>query len=421
MKHWFGNVPEEASLLAIQDKSTMNVVEQIDQILKQGIHRKASDLHFEPTEKNFRIRYRKDGLLYELTHFSKNQAESFVTRLKIMGSLDISEHRLPQDGRFYFIEDHLKMDCRISTCPTLHGEKVVIRLLNSEQQPLALEKLGMNQIQQALFKQAIDQPQGLIIVTGPTGSGKTITLYTALSRLHQIEKNILTIEDPIEIQLSGINQTAIQPKIGFNFAQALRAFLRQDPDIIMVGEIRDEETASIAIRAAQTGHLVFSTLHTNSALDSIQRLMNLGISSYNIASTLSLLVSQRLVRTLCNACKQTHHSSEILIYKAIGCAECYQGYLGRTGIFEVIPVSNELKRFLIEQPGSMISDHFSKIFGDSLWESALSKIKEGITTHDEVRRVLNRTDDIAHGQAHMKPFIKKGRIEKKKQCKLDLV
>lgn len=379
-------------MLAIHDERHSDAIAQIDRILKKGIRERASDLHFESSEEVFRVRCRKDGLLYEIACFPKKWAESLTTRLKVMGNLDISEHRLPQDGRFYFTMEHGKMDCRISTCPTSQGEKIVVRLLNTEQENLDLEKLGMDVAQQAIFNQAIHQPQGLILVTGPTGSGKTITLYTALKKIHQPEKNILTIEDPIEIQLPGINQTAIHPKIGLTFAKALRAFLRQDPDIIMIGEIRDEETASIAIRAAQTGHLVFSTLHTNNALESIARLMNLGVSSYNIGSSLSLVLSQRLVRKLCDFCKQPCQQDENLYglesYQAVGCEHCYQGYQGRTGVFEVLPISGELKNLVAEQPRSIIQQYVSEMRVCSLEDSAMNKVKAGITSYEELRRVI---------------------------------
>lgn len=366
----------------ILDEGHYDAIGKIDQILKKGILERASDLHFEPTEETLRIRLRKDGLLYELNRFPKKWAESLITRLKVMGNLDISEHRLPQDGRFDFILKQRKIDCRISTCPTLHGEKIVVRLLNIEQQNLEIEKLGMTPAQQEIFKHVIHQPQGLILVTGPTGSGKTITLYTALKKIHRPEKNILTIEDPIEIQLQDINQTVIHPKIGLTFAKALRAFLRQDPDIIMVGEIRDEETASIAIRAAQTGHLVLSTLHTNNALESITRLMNLNISSYNIVSCLTLVISQRLVRKLCDACKQYKGDH----YLPIGCEHCYQGYQGRTGVFEVLPFSSELKNLMLEQPKTIAQQYISQM--GSLEENMRIKIKQGISSYEELERVI---------------------------------
>lgn len=375
-------------MLAIHDEHQFDAIAQIDRMLKKGIRERASDLHFESSEHIFRIRCRKDGLLYEIASFPKKWAESLTTRLKVMGNLDISEHRLPQDGRFYFTTGQGKIDCRISSCPTSQGEKIVVRLLNTTQENLDLEKLGMDIAQQEIFNQAIHQPQGLILVTGPTGSGKTITLYTAIKKIHQPEKNILTIEDPIEIQLPGINQTAIHPKIGLTFSKALRAFLRQDPDIIMIGEIRDEETASIAIRAAQTGHLVFSTLHTNNALESIARLMSLGVSSYNIGNSLSLVISQRLVRKLCNFCKKPSNAYALASYQAVGCEHCYQGYQGRTGIFEILPISGELKNLVADQTKSIIEQYVSQMQICSLEESAMNKVKSGITSYEELRRVI---------------------------------
>ncbi len=385
-----GNVQEEASLLVIHDEAQPSAIESIDRIIKKSIKKQASDLHFESLNDTLRVRYRSDGILHEMCQFPKKQAETLITRLKVMANLDISEHRLPQDGRFYFGQREKKIDCRVSTCPTSQGEKVVIRLLNTEQTLLSLENLGMEATQKALFYHAIHQPQGLILVTGPTGSGKTMTLYSALHEIHHPEKNILTIEDPIEIELSGINQTAIHPKIGLTFAKTLRAFLRQDPDIMMVGEIRDEETANITLRAAQTGHLVFSTLHTNSASASISRLIHLGVSPYDIASSLTLVISQRLVRKLCDFCKQPAQHTHLQGYQAVGCEYCNQGYHGRIGIFEILPISAEWKdkTALEMDPAAFIQHYVAKTRFLLLKESGLIKVRNGITSMEELKRVV---------------------------------
>ena len=276
------------------------VVTLIQRILEDAIHHDASDIHFEPFSDHYRVRMRIDGILHTITNPSIHLANAIASRLKVMSDLDISERRLPQDGRFTFQSStSVSRDCRINCCPTLFGEKLVVRLLNPNKSLMDIDKLGLEKQDQKKLMTAIHQPQGLVLVTGPTGSGKTVTLYTTLNLLNAESKNISTIEEPVEIQLKGINQVHVNHKAGLDFSTALRAFLRQDPDIIMVGEIRDKETASMAIRAAQTGHLVLSTLHTNSAAETLTRLINMEIAPFNIASSVSLIIAQRLIRKLC--------------------------------------------------------------------------------------------------------------------------
>jgi type IV pilus assembly protein PilB len=361
------------------------LVQFVDNILKHAIQQSASDIHIEPYEHNCRIRYRQDGLLRETAEIPTQLALRIITRLKVLAKLDISERRLPQDGRFQF-QQH---DIRINICPTLFGEKIVLRLLNSSHLIHKISNLGLADSQLNLFLETISQPQGLILVTGPTGSGKTVTLYSALDYLNSEEKNISTVEDPIEIQLHGINQVNIHPKIGLQFSTVLRTLLRQDPDIIMIGEIRDLETAEIAIQAAQTGHLVFSTLHTNSAADAINRLNAMGIAEYNIKNSLSLIIAQRLIRKLCSYCKQPKSYSEetlntmgfsgpytsLHFYQAVGCQHCLQGYHGRTGIYELLPI---LKN----------QTHLPEFI--SLKQSGFNKALQGITSIMEINRVIQK-------------------------------
>ena len=309
----------------------------VEQILTDAIHRNASDIHCEPQADIYRVRMRIDGILHEITQAPPHLSSSIISRLKILAQCDISERRLPQDGRFTFTAlNGQTRDCRLSSCPTLFGEKIVVRLLDANKKLLTIEELGLSPRDQTLLLNALAQPQGLILVTGPTGSGKTITLYTALEHLNRKTHNISTAEEPVEIQLSGINQVNIHEKAGLTFASVLKAFLRQDPDIIMVGEIRDRETAEIAIRAAQTGHLVLSTLHTNSAPDTLIRLLNMGIAPFNLASSLRLIIAQRLVRKLCIHCQQK------------GCHYCVDGYNGRQGLFEFMPISKALSSLILQ-------------------------------------------------------------------------
>lgn len=364
------------------DNDDQNTVDFVDRLLSDAIVRNASDIHIEPQKKTCRIRMRIDGILHHTTDTKSELTRALNNRIKILADLDIAEHRLPQDGRFTFTTHNVeKRDCRVSTCPTLFGEKIVLRLLNPEKQCLHIEALGMNPHQQKLFTKALEKPQGLILVTGPTGSGKTITLYSALKTLNQTHKNISTVEDPIEIQLAGMNQVNIQPNIGFGFAQGLRTFLRQDPDIIMLGEIRDRETAEIALRAAHTGHLVLSTLHTNSAAESVTRLLNMGIAPYNLASALTLVVAQRLARKLCDRCKIPDPLSPNT-FKPKGCAHCTEGYQSRCGVFEVMPITQALSHQILQskplKPEGM----------ETLQHAAQQKVAQGITSLEEIYRVI---------------------------------
>lgn len=348
----------------------------LDELLTVAIAHKISDIHIEPLDKNFRIRLRLDGLLQEALFIPKEQALPIINRIKILSQLDIAEQRLPQDGRLCY-EKFSHADFRISTCPTVLGEKCVIRNLMTMITPLALDELGLLECQKNLLLKTIQQPQGLILVTGPTGSGKTVTLYSALQSLNKAERNIISIEDPVEIKLPGVNQINIHPKIGLNFANTLRTILRQDPDIIMIGEMRDQETAEMAIAAAQTGHLVFSTLHTNSAVDSLTRLHQMGIANYQIANACQLIIGQRLLRKRCQHCIS-------------GCQQCHQGYLGRTGVYEFVRVDKNIQRLILQSASS--EDCLSYLNTQTDWISmqkhAQQKIAAKLTTESEAARVL---------------------------------
>ena len=364
------------------------VVGYLHKILQSAIAQGASDIHIEPYDNRCRIRARFDGLLSEIATPPYHMAPRLASRLKILSQCDIAEKRLPQDGRFKITLPHQQtVELRVSTCPTQFGEKVVLRILDPSTTHLQVDNLGLEEHQQTLFLEAVQRPQGLILVTGPTGSGKTVTLYTALHRLNTRDKNIMTIEDPIEMYQAGINQVNINPKAGLHFATALRAFLRQDPDIIMVGEMRDHETADIAIKAAQTGHLVLSTVHTNSAVDTITRLLHLGIAPFHLTSALTLIIAQRLVRCLCPHCKQWDECSAS--YTAIGCEHCHQGYKGRTGIYELMPLS-PLLCHLIEtgQPSTVLEQQLQQEQHCQLRQSARLKVQQGITSLTELQRVL---------------------------------
>ena len=381
------------------------VVKFINRILVDAIKKGASDIHFEPYENEYRIRYRQDGLLYEVASPPTSLSTRIAARLKVMSSLDISERRIPQDGRFKMkLSRTRSIDFRVSSCPTIAGEKIVMRILDSGATKLGIEALGFSALQKANFLHAIEKPQGMILVTGPTGSGKTVTLYTALNILNTIEGNISTAEDPVEIKIPGINQVNINPKAGLNFSNTLRAFLRQDPDIIMVGEIRDLETAEIAVKAAQTGHLVLSTLHTNSASETLTRLVNMGVPSFNIASSVSLIIAQRLVRKLCEKCKTLidnvtpkslmelgfteDDAKNIKLYQANGCEQCAKGYRGRIGLFEVLPMSKAIGRMIMSGGSSLdILKQAQEEGMLTVYQAGLEKIKEGITTIEEVNRV----------------------------------
>jgi len=380
------------------------VVRFINKVLLDAIRRGASDIHFEPYEKRYRVRFRLDGILQEMASPPVNLGSRLASRLKVMSQLDISEKRVPQDGRIKVnLSKNHAVDFRVSTCPTLFGEKVVLRILDSMNTALNLDSLGFEPEQKAIFRQHVSKPHGMILVTGPTGSGKTVSLYTALGILNTADRNISTAEDPAEIYMSGINQVSINLKTGLTFANALRSFLRQDPDVIMVGEIRDLETAEIAIKAAQTGHLVLSTLHTNDAPQTLSRLVNMGVAPFNIAASVSLIVAQRLVRKLCDHCKQPEqlprealleegfHEDELhglTVYRPVGCDKCNGGYRGREGIFQVMPVSEKMGWLIMEGGNSLqVAEMAAKEGVMDLRRAGLSKVKAGITSLEELNRV----------------------------------
>jgi type IV pilus assembly protein PilB len=379
------------------------VVRFINKVLLDAIRKGASDIHFEPYESRYRIRYRLDGVLKDVATPPIQMSRRISSRLKVMAGLDIAEKRVPQDGRIKMnLSRNKSIDFRASTCPTLFGEKVVLRILDSSVTRMGIEQLGFDELQQKQFHSMVKKPYGMILVTGPTGSGKTVTLYTGLNLLNDEGRNISTVEDPVEIRVEGINQVQQNIKQGMTFARALRAFLRQDPDVIMVGEIRDLETAEIAIKAAQTGHLVLSTLHTNDAPQSITRLMNMGVPTYNITSAVNLVIAQRLIRTL-HICKQKHdlpreallqagfakeELDDLKIYKPIGCPECNEGYRGRSGIFEVMPITDEISRIILEEGNAMrIAQQARKEGILDLRQSALIKVAAGQTDLIEINRV----------------------------------
>ncbi|WP_107946384.1 type IV-A pilus assembly ATPase PilB [Shewanella baltica] len=383
------------------------IVIYINKILTDAIRKGASDLHFEPYEKRYRIRFRIDGILHEVSEPPISLAGRLSARLKVMSKLDIAERRVPQDGRIKMKLSRTKsIDFRVSTLPTLWGEKIVMRILDSSSAQLGIEKLGYEPDQEKLYLEMLAKPQGMILVTGPTGSGKTVSLYTGLNILNTEERNISTAEDPVEINLEGVNQVHINLKAGLTFASALRSFLRQDPDVVMVGEIRDLETAEIAIKAAQTGHLVLSTLHTNSAAETLTRLINMGVPGYNIASSVNLIIAQRLARRLCPECKQaeiipehellrlgfsqTQITQGFTTFKPIGCEHCSAGYKGRVGIYEVMKMSDEIARTIMEGGNSLQIASQAKAQGmRDLRQSGLLKVIHGVTSIAEVNRVTS--------------------------------
>lgn len=394
----------EGDAVGRDDVEDAPIVRFVNKVLLDAIKKGASDIHFEPYEKSYRIRLRLDGYLKELAAPPVQLAGKLAARLKVMSRLDIAERRVPQDGRIKMrISKNRAIDFRVSTCPTLFGEKVVARILDPSSAMLGIDALGYEPAQKDLYMKALAQPHGMILVTGPTGSGKTVSLYTGLNILNKEDTNISTAEDPAEINLPGVNQVNVNPKVGLTFAGALRAFLRQDPDVIMVGEIRDLETAEIAIKAAQTGHLVLSTLHTNDAPKTLTRLVDMGVKPYAIATSVSLIIAQRLARKLCNNCKEPVEMSRdallkegfteeeiaagIKIYKPVGCGSCTDGYKGRTGLYQVMPVSDEIQRIIL-QDGNAV-DIANQSAAEGIWDlrrSGLSKVKAGITSLDEVNQ-----------------------------------
>lgn len=385
------------------------IVKFINKILLEAIRQGASDIHFEPYEKTYRIRFRTDGVLTEIQKPPSNLATRLAARLKVMSQMDISERRIPQDGRIKLkISRSKSIDFRVNTLPTLFGEKIVLRILDSASAKMGIDALGYEDEQKRLFMEALHQPQGMILVTGPTGSGKTVSLYTGLNILNTSERNISTAEDPVEINLEGINQVQVNNRVGLTFAEALRSFLRQDPDIVMVGEIRDLETAEIGIKAAQTGHLVLSTLHTNSAAETLTRLLNMGVPTFNVATTVSLIIAQRLARRLCSHCRSPMEElpdevmqqeglteektgiprAEWQLYQANGCSKCIRGYKGRVGVYEVVKITPRISHLIMEGGNSLDIAKQAQIEGfNNLRVSALRKVAMGLTSLEEANRV----------------------------------
>ncbi len=381
------------------------IVRFVNKVLLDAINKGASDLHFEPYEHEYRVRFRMDGILKEMFSPPVALASKIAARIKVMSQLDISERRVPQDGRMKMrLSRNRAIDFRVSTCPTLFGEKIVMRILDSASAKLGIDALGYEEDQKQLYLEALHKPYGMILVTGPTGSGKTVSLYTGLNILNTEDRNISTAEDPAEINLPGINQVNVNPKAGLTFAKALKAFLRQDPDIIMVGEIRDKETGDIAIKAAQTGHMVLSTLHTNDAPQTLTRMVNMGIAPFNIASAVTLIIAQRLGRRLCPHCKepvelppeallkegfQEDELDGLEIFRAVGCDQCNDGYKGRVGIYQVMPVSEEMGRIIMAGGNSMeLADQAAREGICNLHQSGLKKVRQGILSLEELNRVI---------------------------------
>ena len=396
---------ELADEVARDDVEDAPVVRFVNKIMLDAIKRGASDIHFEPYEKTFRVRTRLDGVLKQVASPPIALATKVCARLKVMARLDIAERRVPQDGRIKMrLSKNRAIDFRVNSCPTLFGEKIVMRILDPSSAKLGIDALGYEENQKKLYQDALSKPYGMILVTGPTGSGKTVSLYTVLNILNTEDRNISTAEDPAEINLPGINQVNVNPKVGLTFASCLRAFLRQDPDIIMVGEIRDLETAEIAIKAAQTGHLVLSTLHTNDAPRTLTRMVDMGVKPYAIASTIHLIIAQRLARRLCDSCKEIRDiPSEALlqegftdddikaglrIYAPVGCKQCTDGYKGRLGIFQVLPVTESIDRIILEGGNALnIAEQAER---EGVWDlrrSGLQKVKDGLTSLEEINRV----------------------------------
>jgi len=390
---------------ASSDLDDTPVVRFVNKVLLDAIKKGASDIHFEPYEKRYRVRLRIDGVLREVASPPVSLGGRLSARVKVMSRMDTAERRVPQDGRIKMrISKNKAIDFRVNTCPTLFGEKIVLRILDPSSASLGIDALGYEPEQKELYLNALANPYGMILVTGPTGSGKTVSLYTGLNILNTEDTNISTAEDPAEINLEGINQVNVNAKVGLDFGAALRAFLRQDPDVIMVGEIRDLETAEIAIKAAQTGHMVMSTLHTNDAPQTLSRLVNMGVPPFNIASAVNLIIAQRLARRLCEHCKtedsipgealleegftETQVKDGIKLYKAVGCDACDKGYKGRVGIYQVLPISEEIGRIIMQGGNAMdIADQALKEGIADLRQSGLKKAASGVTSLEEINRV----------------------------------
>lgn len=387
---------------SLNDDGDTPVVQFINQTLRSAIQRRASDVHFEPYQQRFRVRLRIDGVLQAIASPPFSLAARIAARLKIMGQLDIAERRLPQDGQLSVQLDNASFSMRISTLPTLYGEKVVLRILQTDRQELPLEQLGMSQEALGWYANALSKPQGMILVTGPTGSGKTVTLYSGLRQLNDTQSNLCSVEDPIEIPVFGINQTQINSKTDLDFARVLRALLRQDPDVIMIGEIRDKETAEIAVKAAQTGHLVLSTLHTNSTCETLTRLTQMGIPGYLLAACLKLVIAQRLVRRLCIHCRYPqvellHFPAAIwpeplTPWRAAGCEHCFSGYYGRIGVYELLKISPEIQNALMQNAlVTQLADIAQQQGQVTLLQAGLALVAQGTTSLEELYRVVGVT------------------------------
>ncbi|QEQ96041.1 type IV-A pilus assembly ATPase PilB [Neptunomonas concharum] len=402
-----GSVPEEEITSSEDAAKDAPIVRFVNKILLDCIKKGASDIHFEPYEKTYRIRSRIDGILQEIAKPPHNLSSRLSARLKVMSQMDISEKRMPQDGRIKMkISKTRAIDFRVNTLPTLWGEKIVLRILDPSSAKMGVDALGFNPVQKELYMGTLHKPQGMILVTGPTGSGKTVSLYTGLNILNTEERNISTAEDPVEINLEGINQVHVNAKVGLTFAEALRSFLRQDPDVVMVGEIRDLETAEIAIKAAQTGHMVLSTLHTNSSPETLTRLRNMGVPSFNIATSVSLIIAQRLARRLCESCKKPVSIPEAALIEEgfgpeqlknlhlheanpDGCSKCNRGYKGRVGIYEMLPMTPEIAEVIMNNGTSLDIIRVAKQQGfRTLRDTGLDKVAEGLTSLDEMNRVI---------------------------------
>ena len=412
----FADLDEALDDVELEDDSKKNVEDEkdgaddapivrfVNQTLLNAIKGGASDIHFEPYEKSYRVRFRTDGMLHTVSKVPVSSAGKIAARLKVMSQMDISERRVPQDGRIKMkLSKNKSIDFRVNTLPTIWGEKIVLRILDASSAQLGIDMLGYEPDQKALYMEALSKPQGMILVTGPTGSGKTVSLYTGLNILNTDGINISTAEDPVEINLEGINQVNVNAKVGLDFSAALRSFLRQDPDVVMVGEIRDLDTASIAIKAAQTGHMVMSTLHTNSAAETLTRLANMGVPAFNIATSVSLIIAQRLARRLCSNCKAPHELTPEVIeeagfteemlkdaefYQPVGCDQCKDGYKGRVGIYEVVKNTDAISRIIMEGGNSIeISDAARREGFNDLRTSALIKVAQGVTSLAEANRV----------------------------------